>query len=87
MDDKELYRQILGVVAPWEIGKIELDMDQNRVDIYLKWPHLHDGVCPECRKECKIHDRREDKNLEAFRHLSIKNVYILQNTKSKMPST
>jgi len=35
MDDKELYRQILEVVAPWEIETIELDMDKNRVDIYL----------------------------------------------------
>ncbi len=36
MDDKELYRQILGVVAPWEIKQIELKMDHDRVDIYLE---------------------------------------------------
>ena len=34
MDDKELYRQILGVVDPWEIKKIELEIDKDRVDIY-----------------------------------------------------
>ncbi len=66
MDDKELYRQILGVVAPWEIKQIELKMDQDRVDIYLEWPHLHDGVCPECKKGCKIHDRRKER---IWRHL------------------
>jgi len=66
MDDKELYRQILGVVAPWEIKQIELKMDHDRVDIYLEWPHLHDGVCPECKKGCKIHDRRKER---IWRHL------------------
>ncbi len=66
MDDKELYRQILGVVVPWEIKQIDLKIDQNRVDIYLEWPYLQDGVCPECEKECKIHDRGEKR---AWRHL------------------
>lgn len=66
MDDKELYRQILGVVTPWDISKIDLDMEQDRVDIYLEWPYLQDGVCPECGKQCKIHDRREER---VWRHL------------------
>lgn len=66
MDDKELYRQILGVVAPWEIEKIDLDMDKNRVDIYLQWPYKQEGICPECGKSCKIHDRREER---IWRHL------------------
>lgn len=66
MDDKELYRQILGVVAPWEIGRIELQMEKDRVDIYLEWPYLKDGTCPECGKECKVHDRREER---VWRHL------------------
>ena len=66
MDDKELYRQILGVVAPWEIKKIELEIDKDRVDIYLEWPYLKDGVCPKCGKQCKVHDRREER---IWRHL------------------
>ena len=66
MDDKELYRQILGIVTPWEISKIDLAMDQDRVDIYLEWPYLQDGVCPECGRSCKIHDRREER---VWRHL------------------
>ena len=66
MNDKELYRQILGVVAPWKIETIDLDMDKNQVDIYLKWPYLTDGTCPECGKICKIHDRREER---IWRHL------------------
>ena len=66
MDDKELYRQILGVIAPWEIDRIDLNMDQDRVDIYVEWPYLQDGICPECERACKIHDRREER---VWRHL------------------
>jgi len=66
MDDKELYRQILGVVSPWSIQQIELQMDQDRVDIYLEWPYLQDGQCPVCGKDCKIHDRRYER---IWRHL------------------
>lgn len=66
MDDKELYRQILGVVAPWEIIKIDLAMEQDRVDIYLEWPYLQDGTCPECGETCKVHDRRKERT---WRHL------------------
>ncbi len=40
MNDKKLYKQILGVVTPWEIKQIDLKMDQGRVDIYLEWPYL-----------------------------------------------
>jgi len=66
MDDKELYRQILGVVAPWNIKKIDLALEQDRVDIYLEWPKLKDGTCPECEKTCKVHDRRTERT---WRHL------------------
>jgi len=66
MDDKELYRQILGIVSPWKIKEIKLEIDNDRVDIYLEWPYLTDGTCPECRKTCKIHDRREKR---IWRHL------------------
>jgi len=46
MDDKELYRQILGVVSPWEIKRIELEMDRGQVEIYLEWPYSKEVICP-----------------------------------------
>ncbi len=66
MDDKELYRQILGVVEPWEISKINLDMNAQEVHIYLVYPGKIDGTCPKCKKASKIHDKREER---IWRHL------------------
>ena len=66
MNDKELYRQILGVVSPWEITRIDLNMDKQQVDIYLEYPSLSEGPCPKCGKSSKVHDRREER---IWRHL------------------
>jgi transposase len=66
MDDKELYRQILGVVAPWEIRKIDLDMSKQEVHIFIEYPLPSEGTCPKCGKICKVHDKREER---IWRHL------------------
>jgi transposase len=66
MNDKELYRQILGVVSPWEITRIDLNIDKQQIDIYLEYPLLSEGPCPKCGKLCKVHDRREHR---VWRHL------------------
>ena len=41
-------------------------MDDDRIDIYLGWPYLQDGICPECGKSCKIYDRQKER---VWRHL------------------
>lgn len=66
MDDKELYRQILGVVHPWEIIKIDLNMSKQEVNIYLEYPLPSEGICPKCGKTCSVYDKREER---IWRHL------------------
>lgn len=66
MDDKELYRQILGVIQPWEIKKIDLDMSKQEVHIFLEYPSASGGTCPKCGKKCAVHDKREER---IWRHL------------------
>jgi transposase len=66
MDDKELYRQILGVVQPWKIIKIDPDMSRQEVNIYLEYPLPTEGICPKCGKTCPVYDKREER---IWRHL------------------
>jgi transposase len=66
MDDKELYRQILGIVEPWKITEINLEIKKQEVHIYLEYPAKKTGNCPTCGKECSIHDKREERS---WRHL------------------
>jgi hypothetical protein len=41
MDDRTLYATILGVAAPWEVVRVELDDAQKAVHVWLEertWP-------------------------------------------------
>jgi len=66
MQDRELYRQILGLTAPWEVSRVELKMTEGRVDIWVghdagvRWP------CPECGTEFACRDHAEERT---WRHL------------------
>jgi transposase len=71
MEDKALYSEILGLKPPWEIVDIKLDMEHERVDIYVEWPYITEAACPVCRENnqatyCKVHDRRKER---VWRHL------------------
>ena len=48
MRDVELYQELLGLVAPWTVGRVELSVEGEQVGIWsehapeVRWP------CPEC---------------------------------------
>jgi transposase len=66
MQDKELYRHLLGLVHPWTVAKVDLDITKQRVDVCvehdkgLRWP------CPECGQEHPLYDHSEER---VWRHL------------------
>ena len=35
MESKELYRHLLGINEPWTVDRVDLDMTQGRVDVYV----------------------------------------------------
>ena len=65
MNDKNLYTQILGVSSPWEVTKVDLDVEGEKIDIEIIYS-LNTGICPECGNECPIYDHREERR---WRHL------------------
>ncbi|MCF7841279.1 MAG: ISL3 family transposase [Lentisphaeria bacterium] len=71
MNEKELYTKILGIVPPWEIRELLLDLKEERIDIEVVLKEGADTQCPACHREgktnlCKIHDRRPER---IWRHL------------------
>lgn len=65
MQDRELYRQILGVESPWRVERVELRRADGEVHVFLE----HDEVrwrCPECNVECALHDHQPERR---WRHL------------------
>jgi transposase len=57
MRDTEFLGQLLRVEDPWKVVESQLDLKRQRVDARLEWEGP--GRCPECGRECPMHDHRE----------------------------
>ncbi len=66
MQDRELYRQILGIEAPWFVGRVELELAKEEVHVYLEHQEMGSWPCPECGGNCPLHDHQEERQ---WRHL------------------
>ena len=66
MRDTELYRQLLGLESPWEVGRVELSTDEGRVDVFAEHARGTRWPCPECGLVLPTYDHAEER---AWRHL------------------
>jgi transposase len=67
--DSELqkhYALLLGVGSPWEVKNVELKLEEKKVEIELGWQWGAAAKCPECGRECSIHDCAPERT---WRHL------------------
>ena len=67
--DSELqkhYAQLLGIGSPWEVKTVELKLAERKVEIELGWQWGAAAQCPECGRECSIHDCAPERT---WRHL------------------
>lgn len=48
MQDHELYRRILGIEAPWQVERVELQLQQGEVHVYLAHQNQSEWACAEC---------------------------------------
>jgi transposase len=67
--DSELQRHyalLLGVGSPWEVKNVELKLVEKKVEIELGWQWGAAAKCPECGRECSIHDCAPERT---WRHL------------------
>ena len=66
MQDRELYRQLLGLQEPWKVGEVRVDFEELKVDVWVEWPPEGQAPCSECGKAYRIYDHREERQ---WRHL------------------
>jgi transposase len=60
------YALLLGLIPPWTVVKVDLNMPQKLVEIDVEWPDEYMVPCPECGKNCALKDHREERR---WRHL------------------
>jgi len=62
MRDVELYWQLLGLAPPWTVTRVELNVKDQRVDVWAdhspgsRWP------CPECGQELAVYDHSQERS-------------------------
>ena len=66
MQDKELYRQILGIASPWSVDHLKLDLEKSAVSVFLYEDTGAPMVCPTCGQTSPVYDHREERT---WRHL------------------
>lgn len=65
MQDRDLYARILGLVDPWEVRDVRLDLKGGEVRVMVAAKSATSMSCPECGKSCPGYDSRE----RSWRHL------------------
>src|SRR5262249_15959581 len=66
MRDTGLYRHLLGLEAPWKVGRVELSVADGRVDVWVEHSARTRFACPECDWVLPVYDRPAER---AWRHL------------------
>lgn len=66
MRDTELYRHLLGLLEPWTVERVELNVPEQRVDVWTAHPPKQPWACPECGGELPLYDHAEER---VWRHL------------------
>lgn len=66
MQDKELYQQILGLVSPWKVASVNLDIAAKEITVQVDHPRGTLFACPECSDKLPCYDHGEERR---WRHL------------------
>lgn len=66
MRDVELYQRILGLSEPWSVARVELNVDDQRVDIWVEHEASVRWSCPTCGRSLGCYDHAEER---VWRHL------------------
>jgi transposase len=66
MRDLELYRHLLGIDSPWTVTRVELNVPQQRVDVWAGHDERARWSCPECATSAPLYDHGDER---VWRHL------------------
>ena len=66
MEDRELYRRILGIENPWYIASVDLQSPPREVHIYLAHQDQPSWPCAECGAPSPLYDHQPERR---WRHL------------------
>lgn len=66
MQDKNLYKYLLGIKSPWNVSRVELNVNDMRVNVWVEHQNGVKWLCPKCQEPLAIYDHAEERE---WRHL------------------
>lgn len=66
MQDTALYEYLLGLKSPWSVRTVDLDVKEQRVDVWAVHTEDTSWACPECGQTRPLYDHAEER---IWRHL------------------
>jgi transposase len=66
VQDRELYKRILGIESPWYVESVDLKLPDGEIHVHLAHEKLANWPCPECGAGCQLHDHQAERQ---WRHL------------------
>ena len=62
MQDHQLYEQILGLLSPWHVERVELKLEEGEVHVYLGHAELAARHCPQCGHCAPLYDHQPERS-------------------------
>jgi transposase len=69
MRDTEFYQRVLGLEEPWTVTRVELNVSEQQVDIWVGHPAGVKWLCPHCGEESDELSCRDHAEERTWRHL------------------
>lgn len=69
MRDTQFYQQVLGLAAPWTVTRVELNVAEHQVDVWVEHPEGVKWLCPQCGGDSDEFPCRDHAQERTWRHL------------------
>ena len=66
MQDTALYQYLLDLQSPWTVSRVNLDLNEQRVDVWAEHSEEAKWRCPHCAETLPLYDHAEERT---WRHL------------------
>ncbi len=60
VEDTDLCRHVLSIVEPWTVVRVEMNIADRRVDVWVAHPDGTNWPCPECCQTLSLFDNEEE---------------------------
>ena len=85
MRDTTLYQHLLGLKSPWTVSQVELNIENQRVDVWVKHAKGLQWACPECGTEGPLYDHEEERVWWHLDSCQFQTLLSCTTTPSRMP--